>query len=205
MAEKTTYIILRKIPFQDSSLIVSGLSPEFGRLDFLLRGVRGTGAKKFPYAELFRELAIEFRPPKLHSPGTMCNLTSHELIASFDSIALRIENYLRMCAYAAFLLKHTKPMLEIPGTCRALEVLLSRLTVETEPDFPVAAAKLMFLQESGFVPEAMGTGGFRREQILDSLLEYAVNPECPAPDLTEEYRRKLIRWINELCDYHDLH
>ena len=79
MAEKTTYIILRKIPFQDSSLIVSGLSPEFGRLDFLLRGARGTGAKKFPYAELFRELAIEFRPPKLHSPGTMCNLTSHEL------------------------------------------------------------------------------------------------------------------------------
>ena len=123
MAEKTTYIILRKIPFQDSSLIVSGLSPEFGRLDFLLRGARGTGAKKFPYAELFRELTIEFRPPKLHSPGTMCNLTSHELIASFDSIALRIENYLRMCAYAAFLLKHTKPMLEIPGTCRALEVL----------------------------------------------------------------------------------
>ena len=48
MAEKTTYIILRKIPFQDSSLIVSGLSPEFGRLDFLLRGARGTGAKKFP-------------------------------------------------------------------------------------------------------------------------------------------------------------
>ena len=88
MAEKTTYIILRKIPFQDSSLIVSGLSPEFGRLDFLLRGARGTGAKKFPYAELFRELAIEFRPPKLHSPGTMCNLTSHELIASFDSIAV---------------------------------------------------------------------------------------------------------------------
>ena len=42
MAEKTTYIILRKIPFQDSSLIVSGLSPEFGRLDFLLRGARGT-------------------------------------------------------------------------------------------------------------------------------------------------------------------
>ena len=205
MAEKTTYIILRKIPFQDSSLIVSGLSPEFGRLDFLLRGARGTGAKKFPYAELFRELAIEFRPPKLHSPGTMCNLTSHELIASFDSIALRIENYLRMCAYAAFLLKHTKPMLEIPGTYRALEVLLARLTADTEPDFPVSAAKLMFLQESGFVPEAMGTGGFRQEQILDGLLEYAVSPECPAPDLTEEYRKKLIQWINELCNYHDLH
>ncbi len=205
MAERTTYIILRKTPFQESSLIVSGLSPEFGRLDFLLRGARGTGAKKFPYAELFRELAIEFRPPKLHSPGTLCTLTSHELIASFDSIALRIENYLQMCAYAAFLLKHTKPMLEIPGTCRALEVLLSRLTTETEPAFPVAVAKLMFLQESGFVPEAMGTDDFRQEQILDSLLEYAVDPEISPPALTEEYRKKLIRWINELCSYHDLH
>ena len=64
MPEKTAYIILRKIPFQESGLIVSGLSPEFGRLDFLLKGVRDTGAKKFLYAELFRELSIEFRPPR---------------------------------------------------------------------------------------------------------------------------------------------
>ena len=122
MTEKTTYIILRKIPFQESSLIVSGLSPEFGRLDFLLRGARGTGAKKFPYAELFRELAIVFRPPREHA-STLCSLTAHEPVASFDAIALRTGNYLAVCDYAAFLLKHTKPMLEAPETFRALETL----------------------------------------------------------------------------------
>ena len=203
MTEKTTYIILRKIPFQESSLIVSGLSPEFGRLDFLLRGARGTGAKKFPYAELFRELAIVFRPPREHA-GTLCSLTAHEPVASFDAIALRTGNYLAVCDYAAFLLKHTKPMLEAPETFRALETLLHRMTEPQAPAFPAAVAKLAFLHESGFLPETFEADGTRREQLLDELLKYAAERDVPQPLLSEEYRRKLIRWISDLCAYHDL-
>ncbi len=204
MPEKTTYIILRKIPFQESGLIVSGLSPEFGRLDFLLKGVRDTGAKKFPYAELFRELSIEFRPPRTHSSGTLCLLTAHEPVASFDAIVNRIGNYLAMCDYAAFLLKHTKPMLEAPETFRALETLLFRLTTAEHPAFPVAAAKLMFLRESGFLPETFDANDSRRGRILDALLEYAADPRVPEPDLAGDYRNRLIRWVGELCSYHDL-
>lgn len=204
MGEKTSYIILRKIPFQESSLIVSGLSPEFGRLDFLLKGARGTGAKKFPYAELFRELTIEFRPPRTQADGTLCTMTAHELAASFDAIAARTENYLAMCDYAAFLLKHTRPMLEAPETFHALETLLCRLTGANHPAFPAAAAKLVFLKESGFLPETFGEDSQRREQILNSILEYAGDPRLPEPDLTPEYQRQLIRWIAELCRYHDL-
>ena len=204
MAEKTFYIILRKIPYQESSLIVSGLSPDFGRLDFLLKGARGTGAKKFPYAELFRELVIEFRPPRLHSSGTLCTLTAHEPAEAFDAIAARTENYLAMCDYAAFLLKHTKPMLEAPETFHALETLLFRLTTAENPEFPLAAAKLMFLHESGFVPEISGTNNLRREQLLESLLEYARDRRLPEPALSADYRQKLMQWIRELCEYHDL-
>ena len=66
MAEKTFYIILRKIPYQESSLIVSGLSPDFGRLDFLLKGARGTGAKKFPYD-------LQTRKLEKQGAGTACS------------------------------------------------------------------------------------------------------------------------------------
>jgi Recombination protein O N terminal. len=45
MTHKTSYIILWKIPFQETGLIVSGFSEEYGRLDFLLKGARGSGAK----------------------------------------------------------------------------------------------------------------------------------------------------------------
>ena len=202
MAEKTTYIILRKTPFQESSLIVSGLSPEFGRLDFLLKGARGTGARKFPFAELFRKLSIEFRPPRFSS--TLSTLLSQEPAASFDAIAMRTGNYLQMCAYAAFLLKHTKSMLEAPDTFHALEVLLSRLTEVNEPGFPIAAAKLMFLWESGFVPETHAPDAVHQEQMLHLLLQYASNLDLPEPDMTEDYQKKLILWIDELCRYHAL-
>lgn len=190
--------------YQESSLIVSGLSPDFGRLDFLLKGARGTGAKKFPYAELFRELVIEFRPPRLHSSGTLCTLTAHEPAEAFDAIAARTENYLAMCAFAAFLLKHTKPMLEAPETFHALETLLFRLTTAENPEFPLAAAKLMFLRESGFLPESPGADNLRQERILESLLKYAADRRMPEPALRAEYREKLMQWIRQLCEYHDL-
>ena len=45
---ETVCLILRHTPFQESSLIVSGISPDAGRLDFLLKGARGLGKKKFP-------------------------------------------------------------------------------------------------------------------------------------------------------------
>lgn len=198
---KTDYIILRKTPYQETSLIVNGLSPDFGRLDFLLKGACGTGAKKFPYAGLFRELAIEFR--ETTGSSTLFHMKSHEPKACFDAIANRPENYLKACDYARFLLKHTHSMLELPLTYRALLVLLRRLAGPVEGTFPVSAAKLVFLQESGFVPEA-GAGDPGRASALEALLEYALTGDCPAPPFSEEYRKRLIQWTDALCVYHDL-
>lgn len=198
---RTDYIILRKTPFQESSLIVNGLSPDFGRLDFLLKGACGTGAKKFPYAGLFRELTIEFRENTGNS--TLSYMKSHEPKASFDAIANQPENYMQMCSYAQFLLKHTHSMLELPHTYEALRVLLNRLSSPGGGAFSIAAAKLVFLQESGFVPDA-GAGDSRRAAALDALLNYALVPECQMPTFTPEYQKQLIHWTDALCAYHDL-
>lgn len=199
---KTDYIILRKTPFQETSLIVNGLSPDYGRLDFLLKGACGTGAKKFPYAGLFRELAIEFRETGGNS--NLFYMKSHEPKACYDAIANHPENYLKACDYARFLLKHTHSMLELPLTYRSLTVLLRRLAGPVDGTFPVASAKLVFLQESGFVPEA-GAEDPKRASALEAILEYALTEDSPAPPFSEDYRKQLIQWTDALCVYHDLH
>ena len=191
---QTDYIILRKIPFQESSLIVSGLSPDYGRLDFLLKGARGTGAKKFPYAGLFRELTVEFRENP--SGSGLLYMKSQEPKSSFDSIADFPENYIRLCAWVQFLLRHTRPMLAVRQTYAALRLALARLS-SGGGEFQLAAAELVFLQESGFVPETAGNDP-EKELLLKQTLDHAVDPDCPEPAASPEKREQLIRWIRSL-------
>ena len=194
MLLRTDYIILRKVPFQESSLVVSGLSPDYGRLDFLLKGARGSGAKKFPYAGLFRELSVEFQENR---GGGLLYMKSQEPKSNFDAIANRPENYIRLCEWVQFLLKHTRPMLELPRTYAALRLAVSRLITEPDGAFPLAAAELVFLHESGFVPE-VPPDDLQRGRTLNGLLDYALDPAAPMPGLTAEYRRKLMDWIRAL-------
>ena len=42
---KTRYMILRKTPFRDTSLVVAGVSADYGRLDFVLKGARAISTK----------------------------------------------------------------------------------------------------------------------------------------------------------------
>ena len=200
MLVRTDYIILRKVPFQESSLVVSGLSPDCGRLDFLLKGARGSGAKKFPYAGLFRELAVEFRENR--TGGGLLYLKSHEPKNNFDAIANRPDNYLLICRWVQFLLKHTRPMLELPQTYAALKLALGRLSEVSDGTFPLAAAELVFLHESGFVPE-VPAGDSRRAGALQGLLRYALDPAIPMPDFPSDYRGRLMEWIRALSRHVD--
>ena len=200
MLLKTRYMILRKIPYQESSLVVSGISPDFGRLDFLLKGARSSGGKKFPYAGLFRELQVEFRENP--SGSGLLYMKTHEPLADFDAIASYPENYLLLCDWVQFLLKHTRPMLELHDTYSALRTALSRLTRPGGGEFQLAAAKLVFLQESGFVPDPPQDDP-QRAAALEKLLSYATDPEQTEPAFSPEYRTKLIEWIRSLCRYAD--
>ncbi len=200
MLLKTRYIILRKIPYQESSLVVSGISPDFGRLDFLLKGARSSGGKKFPYAGLFRELQVEFRENP--SGSGLLYMKNHEPLANFDAIASYPDNYLMLCDWVQFLLKHTRPMLELQDAYTALVLALSRLTRPGGGEFQLAAAKLVFLQESGFVPDPPPNDP-QRSAALENILAYAMDPELPEPVFSPEYRTRLVRWIGDLCKYAD--
>lgn len=200
---RTSYIILRKTPFQESSLVVAGLSPDYGRLDFLIKGARSIGRRKFPVAELFRELSIQFREPRGHGLLTM---RSCEPLESFDALALRPGNYMAACEYAAFLLRHTKPMLECHEASLALRTALRRLCAEPSPEPWLCLAKLAFLHESGFVPERLSgedAGEGRRQSLLVGALECAA-ARGPLPEVSPEYWPKLAKWLDSICSFHSL-
>lgn len=205
---RTNYIILRKTPFQDSSLIVAGISPDYGRLDFLLKGARSIGSKKFPNAELFREFSIEFRESK--SRSGFFSMQSSDPIAFHDMIAGNLDNYLAACEHASFLLKNSQPMLEMPLTYRSMSIMLSYLGKEPKPEPWRSLAKLVFLYEGGFVPEAemfddVDVESAKRSRLLHSLLEYATGePGAEKPEISDAYFARLSGWIDALITYHSL-
>lgn len=205
---RTEYIILRKTPFRDTSLIVAGISPDFGRMDFMLKGARSLSAKKFPHAELFRELHIDFKEPKTHSG--LFSMSSHESLTSHDAIALKIENYLAACEFSLFLLRHSHPMLEMPMTYRASCTLFTRLESVDRPEPWISFAKLAFLYEGGFLPDIAECGylGEQRagqKELFERLLDCAVgDAESETLEISRAYLDKFIAWINALMIYHSL-
>jgi len=205
---KTKYIVLRKTPYQETSLIVSGLSPEYGRLDFLLKGARSVSRRKFPVMELFREFSIEFKESSGRSG--LFSMQNHEPIARHDDIVKNTDNYLAACKYAGFLLKHSQPMLEAPAAYHSFCVMLNRMeeTNRTEPWRTFAL--LVFLDEGGFLPEHHSEedeGGNEDDNggLLNRIISCA-SGEAGAenPEISESYSRKLTEWAESLCLYHSL-
>lgn len=193
---QTTCIVLRHTPFQESSLIVSGISPDAGRLDFLVKGARGCGKKKFPELGLFRELSVKYRPPDRKS--TLFSVRDLELLTISDSIALRTENYFAACNLAAFLTANTRPMLESVQSYRAFRTLLAHYSVQDGTEPWQMLVKLAFLSENGLIPEPEHNS---EEELLLHLLAASQGEKEP-PVLQPSYQERLIRWIDGLLHHH---
>ncbi len=210
---KTNYMILRKTPFQESGLIVAGISPVYGRLDFLWKGGRRIGAKKFPEAGLFREFAIEFRDPGNRSGGLL-GMSSCEMIGVHDRIAGDLENYLTVCDQASFLLRHSRPMLEMPLAYGAFRNMLLHLEGGESNCIWRMLVKLAFLYEGGLIPEGRtedwGNEHFLsdsgRSEVLRRLIAFASGEENGEgiKEFSPGYVRRLSSWVDALCRYHSL-
>ena len=204
MNHKTECIILRKIPFREKSLIVNTFTRDCGRIDLMLKGSRNISAKSFPSAELFRVFSLEFIQKT--SSGNNSDIFSPKVMeysGNFDRIALYTQNYLSRCEYASFLLKHTAPFLVLPETFDSLLVLLERLTDNGDHSFDITSSKLVFLDESGLLPEDAGKS-VENNALLQQILAYARNGGMEKPLMTPQYEKRLTEWVKALCRYHGL-
>ncbi|MBR2364193.1 MAG: recombination protein O N-terminal domain-containing protein [Lentisphaeria bacterium] len=204
MEQKTLCLILRKIPFREKSLIVNTFTWECGRIDLMLRGERTVSAKKFPSSGLFRLFNLEFVQKEHHrNSSDIYTPKVMEYAGAFDEISLHTGNYLLVCEYAAFLLKHTAPFLVLPETFDSLLILLQRAVAKENCTFEVTASKLVFLEESGLLPEETG-GNTANKVLLREIMEYALDREKEKPCMLPAYEKRLTEWVKALCRYHNL-
>ena len=185
---KTRYMILRKTPFRDTSLVVAGISADHGRLDFVLKGARAIGKKQFPTADVFREFLLEFRPPR--RADSMPSLVSLDLTAAHDGLAESMDCYLAACSFAAETLRRAQPMLEMPLAWQAFSVMLTRMEQTLSPQIPLMLARLAVLREHGLL-----SGVVPFPELAAPLFRCAVDAAAPWPEVDETTLNRISGWI----------
>jgi recombinational DNA repair protein (RecF pathway) len=185
---KTRYMILRKTPFRDTSLVVAGISADHGRLDFVLKGARAIGKKQFPTADVFREYLIEFRPSR--RTESMPTLVSMDLAASHDGIAQSMDCYLAACSFAAETLRRAQPMLEMPLAWQAFSVMLTRMERTLTPKIPLMLARLAVLREHGMLSDVVPY-----PDLIAPLFRCAVEADAPWPEIDETALNRIDSWV----------
>ena len=203
MIVSSQFIVLSKAPYRESALLLHGISPDYGKLSLVLHGAQKASAGQMPTADLYRELDVEFREEE---KSTLYTATSVDLLTAFDALADDTRAFMLAGKIAGFLLKNLAPGVPQPYTYDALRSILLQLSGAPGEggrwtlEQCVVVLKTTFLYENGLLPE--GTSG-RQRDFLENLVAAGIDnselPSCPPG-----YWTKLIGWLNELLDYHQL-
>lgn len=204
--QNTEMLILRKSPYRETSLIIAGITPEAGRLDLVVKGELAFGKKKFPVADLFREIQVEYaRSPQ----STLHNLRQAEVIASCgEELAAAPDNFLLASELGELILKTAKPDLPCPETFDAALNVLNMLGM-IDAGEPNAAAKrarcaammkLVILSENGLLPENLDPDpdvNVEKHDLLDHILAAAQGLDDP-PVNTGRFWVQMNKWADLL-------
>ena len=195
--EQVQYIILRKTPYQETSLILAGISDNYGRIDLLVRGAKKISSKSLPAIDLFREIEININPRK---EGLQPIYTA-ELISNFDNIAMNKNSYLDACEISKFVLRNSHPAIPSPIAYKSIKTAFSALSSSGDISYS-PLVKLALLEEHGVLPK-LPTARKNEEKLLQKLLA-ASKGEGELPEISPEYMIEIEKWINTLCSYNEL-
>lgn len=204
MIASSQFIVLDKRPYRESALIVSGLSPDFGKISFVIHGAQKLSAKDFPAADIFRELEIEF-----NDDGTQQELytaKSVELLTVFDHLADNPKHFKMAGRIGAFLLKNSAANLPHPCTYDTLRSVLANLSGADCGHAPwtleqcAVVIKSAFLCENGLLPECQSE---RQNDFIENLVASGIE-NAPLPECRSTYWTTLNNWLNSLIEFHHL-
>jgi recombinational DNA repair protein (RecF pathway) len=201
----------------ETSLIVSGLSPDFGKLDLLAKGELKLSAKKYPVIDLFREIQASFHENR---NSTLHSITTAELIAEHDNIAEIPENFLLANKLGNFLLSNTQPDLPCPQTSIILGNVLIHLSSSGNEELIKrrffgqlwnrlhcsVILKMGFLHENGFMPDTLSndeTQNYEQQLFIEQVIEAGIG-DMALPERANKYWLQLDKWLDSICEYHEL-
>ena len=195
----TQFLVLRKTPYAESSLVLAGISPDAGQIHFLVRGARKLGKKQFPLADLFEILTVHYRQGR----GTLHTWQEVETERSFRGVVTSPARFAAACGLAKFALANVQEGLRHPRYFAAVELALSRLGDPAAAENNVVSAAavgpaLVFLDEHGLLPD------YPENERLQHQLEWILRTAettGPVPLLSPVDWQKLEKWVAELLRY----
>lgn len=202
MFNQTSFIVLKKEPYQDAHLLLYGISPDFGKMSLLLYNGRKADKNHFPQADIFQEFEVSFDRRENSELFTAKEL---ELRTDLSSIADDLLNFKFAGKIAQFLLAHTENDLPFPFTYDAARNVFLQLIIPADTpgkwtlEESAAAFKLCFLYEAGLLPEFEGKVAELIEGIISSVIEGAV-----LPAQSQSYYKKLNEYCNSLLEYNNI-
>ena len=187
---ETLFLLLRSVPYQGSSIIVSGITPHLGQIGFFIRLPSGKGQDRFPLFDLFRLLRINYKRGK----GELFYSQEAECLADHSQLSRDYKRFQCACWLAKFSPANTLPELPQPKYFRAMQVALLRLSEKTQtPPAILTGVCLTFLQEAGL----LDTKRLNPQELAQCslLLEMASGGDMPA--LQEENWQQLWLWCHQ--------
>ena len=193
--ERTTVIVLRKTIIRESDLMVSAVSPDWGRMELVCYGAQSVSGKKFPVLDCFNELEIGFEP----SEKSPAKLTDAELITSFAPVADRLDIFRLAGKIGNFVLKNSAPELPMAIVYDTLRHVLGNLAINASgrealwsPEACGAVIKLACLQENGLLPEFDDP---KISAFFESVIEAGLEG-APLPPCEQGYWGRLTLYLN---------
>lgn len=198
------FIVLDKRPYRESALLCAGISPDCGKMAFVIHGAQKITEKKFPEADLFRELDLEYdddgQGKELYTARNV------SLSGNFDTIADNAKHFKMAGAIGSFILKNSAPGLPQPYTYDSLRSVLSNLAGQDcghelwSMEQCAVVIKTAFLYENGMLPEPQSEG---QSEFLENLVASGID-NSPLPECNASYWRSLNNWLNSLIEFHHL-
>ena len=204
MITSTQLIILDKRPYRENALIVTGISPDFRRIAFVVHGAQKISEKNFPAADLFREVEIEFNDDD--TAKELYTAKNVELQTVFDDIANQPRNFKMAGRIASFLLKNTPANLPHPYTYDSLRSVLANLAgVECGHELwtleqCAVLVKTAYLFDNGLLPQGQSE---QQNEFMETLIASGID-NSPLPGCAAEYWNALNNWLNSLIEFHHL-
>ncbi|MDY0175704.1 MAG: hypothetical protein WCS95_06885 [Lentisphaeria bacterium] len=184
---ETLFLLLRSVPYQGGSIIVSGITPQLGQMGFFVRLPSGKGKDSFPVFDLFRLLRINYKRGK----GELFYSEAAECLAEHSRLSQDYRRFQCACWLAKFSLANTMPELAQPQYFCAMQVALQRLSAKVQsPAAVLTGVCLTFLLEAGLLDvKALSAQELTQCTVL---LEMAAGGDMPV--LQEENWQQLWLW-----------
>lgn len=173
-------------------MVAACLSPDSGRVDLMLKGAKRIGSRKYPVADLFRELEVELsdagKNSSLRSPRSI------DLLAQFDSIAASPDAYSAACSVSSLLLRSSAPDTPAPMLYAAAREAFRKLAEGASPEDVLWLLRLVNLEEHGVLPESPTPEG----RALARSLSLAGRGLAPPPEVDAEKETAIKSWLETL-------